>query len=291
MVYSDKFVVSVVCSGDIVREIRQNGGDTVYLPFGSDYSLRFKNLHTQRAVVSVEIDGKDVLDGHGLVVDPNSKGELLGFMEGSRVRNNFRFIKKTQQVADHRGDLIDDGFIRIAWRFEEPPRITHTHHDHHHHHDYHYHHDYYYRHNNWLPQEPILFGESSSFIGNSTRCNSNGKSFTRGILPRATSKIETSGATLSNTCAESEPQSFLDSDESGEGITVKGQDAYQSFNSVGVGTLGEEHVIVLHLQGKNSKGQKLTKPKLVRTKTSCSSCGTKNNSGNKFCLNCGTRLI
>ena len=88
-----------------------------------------------------------------------------------------------------------------------------------------------------------------------------------------------------------EPQSFLDSDQSEEGITVKGKDTYQDFNTVNVGTLGEEHVAVIYLRGKDSKGQKLTKPKLVRTKVSCDTCGTKNKSGNRYCMNCGTRLV
>ena len=119
MVYSNKFVAVVVCNNQIVREIRENGNDQVYLPFGSDYSLRFKNQHSMKAVVNVEIDGKDVLDGNQLVVDPNSTSDLKGFMVDGKVNNSFRFIEKTQQIAKHRGDFIDDGFIRITWKFEK----------------------------------------------------------------------------------------------------------------------------------------------------------------------------
>ena len=119
MVYSNKFVAVVVCSDQIVREIRENGNDQVYLPFGSDYSLRFKNQHSTKAIVNVEIDGKDVLDGNQLVVDPNSTSDLKGFMVNGRVNNAFRFIEKTRQIAEHRGDFIDDGFIRVTWKFEK----------------------------------------------------------------------------------------------------------------------------------------------------------------------------
>ena len=35
-----------------------------------------------------------------------------GFMEGMVARNKFRFIEKTKQISDYRGDRVDDGIIR-----------------------------------------------------------------------------------------------------------------------------------------------------------------------------------
>ena len=138
MVYQNKLVVVVKCNGRVLRE----QGEFVTLPFGSEYSLLFKNLNSQRAVIEIEIDGEDVLDGNQIVIAANSENEIKGFMKGSNVTNAFKFIQKTQQIADHRGDKIDDGFIRVSYQFEEVPQTFYRKtiiHDHHHvdHHTYH----------------------------------------------------------------------------------------------------------------------------------------------------------
>ena len=64
MMYQSKLVASLKANGKILREFK----DTVYIPFGSEYSFLIKNLHTQRAVVNIFIDGEEVVEG-GLVVD------------------------------------------------------------------------------------------------------------------------------------------------------------------------------------------------------------------------------
>jgi len=116
MVYSNKFVVAVKLNG---RVLRDNNG-VVRLPFGSDYSLLLKNKNSVRALVDVEIDGEDVLDGHSLIIGPNEATTLRGFMKGRKVRNKFRFIKKTKRISRYRGDRPDDGLIRVEFKFERP---------------------------------------------------------------------------------------------------------------------------------------------------------------------------
>jgi hypothetical protein len=59
----------------------------VTLPFGSDYSLKLKNLESRKALVSVSIDGQDVLNGKQLIVAPDSDALLDGFMDGSEVHS------------------------------------------------------------------------------------------------------------------------------------------------------------------------------------------------------------
>jgi len=115
MVYVNKFVVAVKSNGRIVRD--SNG--IVRLPFGSDYSLLLKNKNSVKALVNVEIDGENVLDGNSILVSPNQSTILKGFMDGRRVRNRFRFIRKTRQISKYRGDKIDDGLIRVEFRFEK----------------------------------------------------------------------------------------------------------------------------------------------------------------------------
>ena len=136
MTYQDNFVVDVKQGGKILRV--KDGA--VYLPFGSEYSLYLKNLNTRRASVKISIDGEDVLDNSILVLEPNSTSELQGFLRGTVAKNRFRFINKTKQISEHRGDRADDGLIRVEFAFEKPkpePWIKNTikeYHEVHHHH-------------------------------------------------------------------------------------------------------------------------------------------------------------
>lgn len=116
MMYNNKFVVVIKHNNKICRE----HGDTVYLPFGSEYEIGLKNLHTTNAVVNITIDGQDVLDGNSLVVAPNMDTTIEGFMSGNVVRNRFKFIRKTKRIEQYRGNRIDDGIVRVEFRFEKP---------------------------------------------------------------------------------------------------------------------------------------------------------------------------
>jgi len=117
MVYSKKFVAVIKCNGKILREVSQE--NDVILPFGAEYSILLKNLDNRRAVVEISIDGEDVLDGRRIVIDGNDDTELKGVMVNNAVKNAFKFIQKTKKIQDHRGDKIDDGFIRIKFGFEK----------------------------------------------------------------------------------------------------------------------------------------------------------------------------
>ena len=94
--YQNKFVASLKSEGKVLRE--RNGN--IRLPFGSEYSLLLKNLESRNVVVSVNIDGEDVLDRNRLVIGPNAELELEGFMRGRTAKNKFKFIKRTQNIED-----------------------------------------------------------------------------------------------------------------------------------------------------------------------------------------------
>jgi len=263
MVYSEKFVAVVVCNNHIVREIRENGNDIVRMPFGTDYSLRFKNQHTTNAVVNVEIDGQDVLDGDQIIIEPNSTGDLLGFMKNGAVHNAFRFIKKTQQISQHRGDFIDDGSIRISWQYEKP---------------------------RYTKRYSPLRSRKSSIPCWDNEC------FTRGprgssIQPQSRSICDSTsyGSDLSIGAAAAMEDDYLCDSE--EGITVSGKDTHQGFYKVAVGPL-ESHVhsIVLHLLGQDDKGQNYIRPKLTKTRITCPTCGKRSRSNILYCSGCGTNL-
>ena len=88
MVYLKNFVAAVKVAGKVLRE----QDDIVYIPFGSEYSLLLKNLASTKAVVSVSIDGKDVLSGSGILLKPNESLDLEGFLKNSKVTNRFKLI-------------------------------------------------------------------------------------------------------------------------------------------------------------------------------------------------------
>lgn len=118
MVFCRNFVAAVKVNGKVLRE---RSDHTVYLPFGSEYSILLKNLDSRRAAVRVEIDGADVLKGRRLIVEPNSRLELERFLEDDLDRGQrFRFVRKTREIAERRGDRLEDGLIRVEYWFEQP---------------------------------------------------------------------------------------------------------------------------------------------------------------------------
>ncbi len=114
MMYANKFVAAIKVGGKVLRE----HGDTVYLPFGSEYSILLKNLSTARAQVKITIDGTDVLNGDSLVVNPGDL-ELERFLKEMDRGNRFKFIERTKAVEDHKGVGAEDGLVRIEYQFEK----------------------------------------------------------------------------------------------------------------------------------------------------------------------------
>jgi len=264
MMYRAGLVAVIVANGKIVREMNSAGTSTVYLPFGCEYSIRFKNNETRRAVVSVEIDGQDVLSGHQLVVDANSESEVKGFLDagGNVAKNAFRFIEKTKEISDHRGDKINDGIVRIEFQFEEPyippynpPRLKKT----------------------WpspQPQPPIWY-ESNSYGCDSLR--------------------STNVSMESKTCGSVQSLAYKTKEmipDNDAGITVAGSHVNQKFGTTYTGRLDPtKHVIVFELKGAKSDGQPIVQPVLTRQKVQCPTCGRHAKSSARFCSNCSTCLV
>jgi len=116
--FKENFIGVIVVDGKIMRESKNELGEVIVkLPFGSEYVVKLKNLDTVNAVADVEIDGS--IAASGLIVRPGTSVELKGFLEGLQVKNKFRFIKKTKEISEYRGDRIDDGIVRIKYCFEK----------------------------------------------------------------------------------------------------------------------------------------------------------------------------
>ncbi len=113
--YNSKLAVAIKSNGKVLREV----GENVFLPFGSEYSIFIKNLNTVRALVKIEIDGDDIGNGTQLVVGPNSSIDLERFIRNNKSKGNkFKFIERTAGVEKHRGVKVEDGLIRVEFKFE-----------------------------------------------------------------------------------------------------------------------------------------------------------------------------
>lgn len=306
MVYKNNFVVAVKVGGKILRE----DGENVYLPFSSEYSLLLKNLNSVRALVKISIDSEDVLDDNALIIEPDRELELEGFMKGRVARNKFKFIKKTQEISDFRGDRVDDGIIRIEYWYEKVYEKRHVITEHVYHHWYPANCPYNCNWcNNWncwkrnicKPQvwyDSVSFGSiggSCSGMGNLTSNNisssvgqSDGSvSFSATVGDNnetyTSSQILTEKSSHQVNCFVNQVQD--------EGITVKGSEVNQQFVSGNIGDLEENsRVIILKLIGTSETGKVIEKPVTVKTKKQCKTCGKKSKSNLKYCSSCGTFL-
>lgn len=284
MTYQDNFVVEVKCNGKIMRV--KDGA--VYLPYGSEYTLLLKNLNSRRASLKIQIDGQDVLDYSSLILEPNSSTELEGFLRGSVATNRFRFIHKTKEIQEHRGDKIDDGLIRVEFAFEkpQPERIKKTIiHEEHHYNDV-----FHWNHRNWFSGDSSLKYSTPDSFTYSNNAGDQVKGMTSDNVGRGVVSDELGAQSINMVQTESLGVESLGQPLDDEGITVKGSECHQSFRYGSIGELEQSQVITIQLKGMTGTGAQVQQPVTVQTKLQCSSCGTKSKSSFKFCPNCGTFL-
>lgn len=252
--YKNNFAAAIKVNGKILREF----GDTVYLPFGSEYQIRLKNLSFNRSKVKIEIDGENVTDS-GLVLNAQETFDLERFIRNENLSegNRFKFIERTSKIEDHRGIKIEDGIISIHFEFEIPAPIVNT----------------------PLWREPIISrGSGGRYTTNSV---------SRRILP---------GETNYNPFGNTTVDSYVNSTDvfaplNDTGITVEGSKSNQSFGTtLWRGTLGVPEVLNIKLLGETEQNKSVREPVTVKTKLKCKTCGTMNSATSKFCSECGTSL-
>jgi hypothetical protein len=244
MVYNNKLVTVIKANGKVLRE----KGETVYIPFGSEYSILLKNLNTVRALATVMVDGAVVTKGYQLIIEPGETFELEGFLKGKKVSHKFKFIEKTKRIQKFRGNKICDGLVQITYQFEKIAVV-----------------------------QPKVYPTNYNYRYDNTTVYSAG---TPGDM------LRTKGGTA--VYSENKVASHNLNDA---GITVKGSESNQFFDTGSVGALDPTtYNIVLQLKGKLKK-KKLKKMITTKTKISCVTCGKKNKSSNKFCGECGTALF
>jgi len=269
MMYDQKMVAAIKVNGKICREFK----DTVYIPFGEEYSILIKNLNSRRAIVNITIDGTNAVPG-GLVVNANSEVDLERFVKDYAQGNKFKFIERTSQIENGpRGIKADDGLIRVSFKYEKI-----------------------------LP--PVQFFNTFNVHNSLTYppgVRSSDKMFTNAISTSAAPQqtYDSFYGNISGSVATASPSKFIRaSGASGQslstndvGITVPGSLSSQKFVTVSdFLTEDEEHVIVLHILGETEHGKQVTTPVTVNTKPKCVTCGKLNKATSKFCSSCGTSL-
>jgi hypothetical protein len=300
MMYHNKLVASLKANGKILREFK----DTVYIPFGSEYSFLLKNLHTQRALVNIYIDGENVIEG-GLVLNAGQEVDLERYVKNGNLSagNKFKFIERTNSIEQHRGVKLEDGLVRIEFQFELPRPVVNisdtmwrTDTD-----------KFRYTGITGSPYNTPWYSTTNTNAGVS---GSTGDRFTLtasgatsqmnvgGVLRGVDySKGEATKAAASAAINSVVPQSGEIHDGSATmdwcdvGITVPGSKSTQSFQTVTMGAMeSQKHSIVLKLLGETPDNELVRNPVTVKHKPKCVTCGKQNKATAKFCSECGTAL-
>lgn len=302
--YNNKLVASLKANGKILREFK----DTVYMPFGVEYSVLLKNLHTTRAVVNVFIDGENAVPG-GLVIDPGQSVDLERWIKNGNLTegNRFKFIERTAAIENGpRGIKEEDGLIRIEYQFEIPRPIINI--------------SPIYGSNYFPHYPPGVRGWTNTSSGTSASeypgvvdkyskpdqgwIQASGATFSQvnvnGVLRGVDySKGEATKAAAAAAINQVAPQSAelhagmatMDWCANETGITVPGSKSEQKFQTTTVGALDPTiHNIVLRIVGDLGHNKPVEKPVTVKHKPKCITCGKQNKAHAKFCVECGTAL-
>ena len=267
--YGNKLAAAIKVGNKVLREFK----DTVYIPFGSEYAITLKNLHTIRAVINVYIDGDNVVPG-GLVLNAGQTVDLERSIKNNNLSegNRFKFIERTGAIEQHRGIGIEDGLVRIEYQFEHAFRPV-----------------------TWTTATPTWSSNNIYPQGGSFNVNGVLRSvdFSKGMA-----STTAASAAINNYCADNGivAQSNVHDgaatmDWMDTGITVPGSKSTQSFQTTTVGALeAEKHNLVIKLLGDLGNNKPVAKPVTVKHKPKCQTCGKQNKATAKFCVECGTAL-
>ena len=115
--YKNNLVTAISCEDKFLHETKDG---EVFLPFQTEYSIFIKNKNTRKALISVYIDGKDVLNGNKLILNSQDSINLERFVtEDLDKGNKFKFIKKTEAIINHRGNFPEDSLVELRFKFEK----------------------------------------------------------------------------------------------------------------------------------------------------------------------------
>lgn len=266
--YGNKLAAAIKVNGKVLREFK----DTVYVPFGSEYAITLKNLHTTRAVVHVYIDGDNIVPG-GLVLNAGQSVDLERAIRNGNLTegNRFKFIERTSKIEKHKGIGIEDGLVRIEYQFERPRPIFNT---------------------PWIAASGSsgIYPQGASFNVNGA-LRSVDYSAGENMKASATSAINSTLQSMNISATSEVHDGMATMDWNDAGITVPGSKSDQRFSETVVGLLeSETHNLVFKLVGDLGHNKPVVKPVTVKYKPKCTTCGSQNRAHSKFCFECGTAL-
>ena len=267
--YNSKLVVAVKHNGNVLRE----NGETIKMPYGAEYSLYIKNLNTEKALVTISIDGNDICNG-GLVVYANKSIDIERFIKNNDSGNRFKFIERTADVEAGRGIGVEDGLIRVEFQFERPPQPSIQRGSH------------YIGYRTNYPPDVWTNGIDPTTKYYQTIAGTTGTN--KGGILRGTSFNVNSTDTIATTQSIDQ---FSAEPTNDAGITVEGSISDQKFQTVADFPLEDKkHVMILKLVGvHNDKPVEMVTP--ARQKPKCVTCKRVNKATASFCSACGTSLI
>lgn len=291
--YGNKLAAAIKVNGKVLREFK----DTVYIPFGSEYTILVKNLNTRKVIVNVFLDGENAVPG-GLVLSAGQEVDLERWIKNGNLSdgNRFKFIERTQAIEDGpRGIKIEDGLIRIEYNFEkEMPRQNWD--------------DYkkFYNPTPTWPSQPWYStnatttgvsgstGDRFSVTASGTISQMSVGGVLRGIdysAGEATKAAATAAINQVSPQASEMHDGSATMDWCDTGITVPGSHSTQKFAVAGwFATETETHNLVIKLLGDLDDNKPVIKPVTVKHKPKCVTCGKQNKAHAKFCVECGTAL-
>lgn len=281
--------------GKILREFK----DTVYIPYGEEYSIYLSNQNSLRCTVSVSIDGQDVADGQVFVLEANSNLDIKRFIRNGNLSegNRFKFIERTKKIEDGpRGIKAEDGLVRIEFEFERrverqisSDRIYDT---------------WPGRNSNGI--DPRLWNSSlgtfksanldfsdTGIDWSAAQGASSAQKFSRDGTLDLTNTVKSSVSYAATSVRASTGGAFrsMAPADADVGITVAGSISNQEFKTgEWFPTDGQKHVMVLKLMGTH-EGTEVKEVVTVKTKKTCTTCGHVSPAMTKFCPECGTSLV
>mgnify|MGYP003344737320 CR=1 FL=1 len=246
MMYNQKLVASIKSKGKILREFK----DTVYVKFGSEYSILLKNLNSVRVIANVYIDGENAVPG-GLVLNAGQTVDLERWIKNGNLTegNRFKFIERTGDIEDHRGIKLEDGLVRIEYQFEQ-----------------------------------VLAGWGQGWD------HYNSPVYSKGLLRGGGSYCTVGSATSTFSAQASTQQISTQSFNDVGITVPGSKSEQQFTTVAAFPTEVEKHVIVLKLLGETADNKPVLESVSVKHKPRCVTCGQQNRAHANFCAKCGTAL-
>jgi hypothetical protein len=125
MSYLKGFVLSTKLSNSdtFLKEIRKDNEPTVYMPFGSEYSIFLKNKTLSRAKFKVKLDGKYVHpENNAFVINANSSFNLERFLLDGDLNKGEKFKFVNVEGSGEEPGADENGLIEVKINIEKVSR-------------------------------------------------------------------------------------------------------------------------------------------------------------------------